>query len=67
MKSIITQLLLIPAAFLFSMALAWIPMLGWNHGVTHIWTDLPQIDYWTAFWLSFCLTYLKTSVVTIKE
>lgn len=67
MKRITMEIMLVPILFLLSMAFAWIPMLGWNLGVIKIWTNMPPIDYFTAFWFSFALSYLKTSVITIKE
>lgn len=67
MKRVVVEILVVVLLFVLSIAFAWIPMLGWNLGVIKIWTSLPEIDYMTAFWLSFALGYLKTTIIPIKE
>ena len=67
MKRIITEIILVPVCFLIGIAFAWVPMLAWNHGLHVIFPNLPLIGYWTAFWISVGLSYLKTTVVPIKD
>lgn len=42
----------IPLMFICCLAVAWIPMLAWNHGIHSIFPQVPSINYWQAFWLS---------------
>lgn len=35
---------------MLGLALAWIPMLGWNHSVAEMFPMLPKMTYWQAFW-----------------
>lgn len=67
MEKIIAEILFIPISFVVCLGFAWIPMLAWNLGVTHVWSNLPKIDYWTAFWLYFALSYWKTTIITLKK
>ncbi len=63
----ISEIILIPIQFLTSFAFAWIPMLGWNHGIHTMWPDTPVIGYWTAFWFCVFTNYLVTRVVVFKK
>lgn len=67
MKKVLFELLAIPLTLLISVAFAWIPMLCWNLGVRAAFPHLPIIGYWDAFWFSAGLSYLKTSIVPIKD
>lgn len=63
---VIFGILVVPITVLLSLfvvlALAWVPMLGWNIGVLAVFPELPTIDYMQAFWISCFVTFVRLPV-----
>lgn len=66
LKKSLYELMFFPVQFVVSIALAWIPMLGWNLGIAVLFPTLPDINYMTAFWMCIFLSFVTTKVVPFR-
>lgn len=64
---IVFYLSAVPVMIVLGIALAWVPMLAWNHGIHSIFPSLPEIGYWQAFWLELGLNYLLVKPIVVKS
>lgn len=58
LKSIGIVVLWVPLMFIVGLALAWVPMLGWNNSFGEMFPQLPKMTYWQAFWFTQFAGYI---------
>ena len=52
MKALIIMIFWFPAYMAICLAFAWLPMLGWNHGLHEVYPNLfPEISYMQTFFI----------------